>query len=95
MESRSAGLVMAAGGIAVANDALFAPLAGGQPPWKSLNWRLVPATALLALALAGLEKLTPTFAVGLAGLTVAAVLIVPYGNAKPPLDNVLTVLGYR
>ncbi|GAA0287286.1 hypothetical protein GCM10009527_098260 [Actinomadura nitritigenes] len=94
MESRAAGLVIAAGGIAVANDALFAPLAGGEPPWKTLNWRLFPATAILALALAGLEKLAPSFAVGLAGLTVAAVIIVPYGNAKPPLDNVLKVMGY-
>lgn len=93
--NRSTGLVVAAGGIAVANEALFAPLAGHGTPWKDLNWRLIPATAILALALSGLEKITPGFAVGLAGLTVAAVLIVPYGSAKPPIENVLNVLGYK
>lgn len=94
-DARSTGLVMAAGGIAIANEALFAPLAGSGTPWSNLNWRLFPATAILALALAGLEKLTPSFAVGLAGLTVVAVIIVPYGNAKPPIDNVLKVMGYE
>jgi hypothetical protein len=91
---RSTGLILAAGGIAIANEALFAPLAGQGTPWKNLNWRLIPATALLAVALGGLEQITPGFAVGLAGLTVAAVLIVPYGTAKPPIENVLKVLGY-
>lgn len=93
--NRSTGLVVAAGGIAVANEALFAPLAGHGTPWKNLNWRLVPATAFLALALGGLETVAPKFAVGLAGLTVAAVLIVPYGNATPPIQNVLKVMGYK
>lgn len=92
--SRSTGLVVAAGGVAIANEALFAPLSTGNAPWKDLNWRLIPATAFLALALAGLETLAPTFAVGLAGLTLAAVFIVPYGHAPTPLDNVLKIMGY-
>jgi hypothetical protein len=92
---KATGLVLAAGGIAVANEALFAPLAGHGTPWKNLNWRLLPATVILALALSGLEKLTPQFAVGLAGLTLVATLSVPYGNARPPIDNVLKVLGYK
>ena len=95
MAGRATGLVLAAGGIAVANEALFAPLAGHGTPWKNLNWRLIPATAILALALSGLEQVTPGFARGLAGLTVFATLIVPYGNAKPPIENVLKVLGYE
>ena len=91
---RSTGLVLAAGGVAIANEALFAPLSGRGTPFKDLNWRLVPATALLALALGGLEQLAPKFAVGLAGLTLLAVLIVPYGKAPTPLDNVLKTMGY-
>ena len=86
---------MAAGGIAAANEALFAPLAGRGTPWSNFNWRIVPATAILALTLAGLEKVTPGFAAGLGGLAIVAVLIVPYGNARPPVDNVLKVLGYK
>lgn len=94
MATRSTGLVLAAGGIAIANEALFAPLRSGKAPWKDLNWRLIPATAFLALALAGLEQLAPKFAVGLAGLTLAAVFLTPYGNAGSPLDNVLKIMGY-
>lgn len=92
--TRSTGLVIAAGGVAVANEALFAPLSGHGTPWKNLNWRLVPATAILALALGGLEQIAPGFAVGLAGLTLAAVFIVPYGTASSPIENVLKVMGY-
>lgn len=95
---RSTGLVLAAGGVAAANELLFAPLssaaAGGKNTGVTFNWRLVPATALLALALGGLEKLAPTFAVGLAGLTLAAVFLVPYGHADSPLDNILKTMGY-
>ncbi|MDB5910549.1 MAG: hypothetical protein JWP34_4663 [Massilia sp.] len=90
----STGLVLAAGGVAIANEALFAPIAGHGTPWSNLNWRLFPATALLALALGGLGQIAPGFAKGLAGLTLAAVFLVPYGNAPTPLDNVLKVMGY-
>lgn len=92
--TRSTGLVLAAGGVAVANEALFAPLSGHGTPWKDLNWRLIPATALLALTLGALEQIAPGFAVGLAGLTLAATFIVPYGTATSPLENVLKVMGY-
>lgn len=91
---RSTGLVLAAGGVALANEALFAPLATHTAPWKDLNWRLVPATAVLALALGGLGQIAPGFAHGLAGLTLAAVFLIPYGHAPSPLDNILHVLGY-
>lgn len=89
--ARSTGIVLAVGGITVANELLFAPLAGQK---VQFNWRIVPATAGLALALAGLEKVSPTFAVGLAGLSLLAVLVVPFGNAPTPLDNALKVMGY-
>lgn len=87
----STGIVLAVGGITAANELLFAPLAGQK---VSFNWRIIPATAGLALALAGLEKLAPGFATGLAWLSLAAVLIVPFGNAPTPLDNALKVMGY-
>jgi hypothetical protein len=88
----STGIVLAVGGITAANELLFAPLAGAK---VSFNWRIIPATAGLALALAGLERLAPGFATGLAYLSLAAVLIVPFGNAPTPLDNALKVLGYK
>lgn len=90
--ARAASIALVAGGITAANEVLFAPLAGSAP--ESFNWRIIPATAGLALALAGLEKIAPGFAVGLAWLGLASVLMVPFGNAPTPLDNITKALGY-
>lgn len=82
-----------AGSITAANEAIFATQKGKSPDWaQSFNWRIIPATAGLALALTGLEKLTPQFAVGLAWLTLATVLIVPFGNAPTPLENFTSLI---
>jgi hypothetical protein len=78
------------GGITLANEAFFAP---GHGVGK-INWRVIPATAGLALALAGLERLAPKFAVGLAWLALGTVLIVPFGHAPTPLQNATRTLGY-
>lgn len=87
----STGPVLAAGAITFVNEGLLAPLAGGgAAKW---NWRVIPATAGLALALAGLEKLAPGFAVGLGWLALAAVLIVPVGGAPTPLATASKALG--
>lgn len=99
---RSTGLVLAAGGIALANEALFAPVKPSvSDPSKvdsnaffdRFNWRILPATAVLAFTLGGLEKLAPDFAIGLAALTLMAVLITPTGNAATPIDNLTKTLG--
>lgn len=90
------GIVLAAGGIAAANEAIFAPISEG----KGLNaittdtnlWRIVPATAILALVLGGLEKVSEPLGKGLAGLVLLAVLIVPVGNAPTPLANAAKVV---
>jgi hypothetical protein len=103
--ARSTGIVIATGAITLANDAIFAPaLTGGKKGGVSaglistgagaVNWRIIPATAGLALALAGLERIAPAFAVGLAWLSLATVLIVPFGNAPTPLENATRLLGY-
>lgn len=85
------GLALAAGGITAANEVLFAPLAGGK---ADFNWRIVPATLLLALALDGLGQVAPGFATGLAALTLVTVLLVPVGSAPTPIENAAKVLGY-
>ena len=88
--ARSTGPVLAIGAITAANEVLFAPLAGGK---VAFNWRILPATAGLALALAGLERIAPDFAVGLAWLGLVTVLVVPIGNAPTPLANANKILG--
>ena len=91
--AESTGIVVAVGAITLANEALFAPAAGAGK--IAVNWRIIPATAGLALALAGLEKLAPKFAVGLAWLALATVLFVPFGNAPTPIENAIRVLGIQ
>jgi hypothetical protein len=87
---KAAGFVLAAGGITLANEALFVPNAG----LNKINWRLVPATAILATALTGLDKLAPGFGSGLAMLVLLSVLVIPFGNAPSPLENMSNALGY-
>ena len=87
----STGIVLAVGGITAANELVFAPATGGK---ASFNWRLIPAVGGLALALAALERLSRPFAVGLAWLSLVAVLTVPFGHAPTPLQNALKILGY-
>jgi|SRR5689334_5051486 hypothetical protein len=92
----AAGLVLAAGGIAAANEVIFSPLEAGKGvSVQSFNWRIIPAAAILALTLTGLEKVSEPLGVGLAGLTLLAVLIVPVGNAPTPIDNLSKLVGQR
>lgn len=96
----AAGLVLAAGGIAAANEAIFAPIAAHKDFATSLKtdtnlWRLVPATAILALVLTGLENISEPLGKGLAGLALLAVLIVPVGNAPTPLENAAAFIGVK
>ena len=90
----STGPVLIAFSITAANELIFVPASQGPAALKQFNWRLIPAAAGLALALAGLEKIAPEFAVGLAWLLVATVLIVPVGGAPTPLETASKYLGY-
>lgn len=85
------GIVLAVGGVTLANEVLFAPLLGES---VAVNWKIVPATLGLALALGGLERIAPDFAVGLAWLALITAIAVPLGNAPTPLDNINKVFGY-
>lgn len=89
--SAAAGFAIAAGAITLTNEVVFAPVLGEK---VAINWRLIPATAGLALGLAGLEKLAPQFAVGLAVLTLIGALTISIGNAPTPLQNATKALGY-
>ena len=93
--ARSTGVILAAGAITLANEAVFAPLASGGKITSHFNWRIVPATAGAALALAGLEHLSEQFAVGIAYIALVTVLFAKLGNAQPPLVNAANMLGYN
>lgn len=85
--AESTSWVLAAGGIVAVNEAVFVPAETGKAPDFSSVWRLLPATALLAVGLAFLEKAVPEFAAGIGKLLVLGVLVFPVGNAPTPLQN--------
>lgn len=89
----STGFILAAGGLEIANEALFAPIVNKTSPWTDLNWRIVPATVVLAVVVGGIEKLSPGFGKGLGMLVFLGVLIIPVGNAPTPLENITKVVG--
>lgn len=93
--AESTGYILAAAGVAAANEAIFAPAATGQPLWVNFNWRIVPATAVAALTLAALEQISPVLGKGLAMLALFTVLVLPVGNAPSPVDNVAKFLGKK
>jgi hypothetical protein len=77
------------------NEALFIPTETGKAPDYGSIWRLVPVTVLLALGLAGLEKATPEFAVGLSKLLLVGVLFFPVGNAQSPIVTAAKLVGAK
>jgi len=93
--AESTGYILAAAGIAAANEAIFAPAAAGQSLFVNFNWRIVPATAVAALTLAGLEQLSVPLGKGLAMLALLTVLMLPVGNAPSPIENASKMLGLK
>lgn len=88
----STAYVVAAGGIVVANDALFGK---GGVDLSNVNWRVVPATAIMALMLGGIGTVAPEFAAGLGALVLLSVLLIPVGHAPTPLENLATFVGRK
>ena len=93
--AKSTGIILAAGAITLANEAVFAPLASGGSITSNFNWRIIPATAAAALVLAGVEHLSEQFATGVAWIALVTVLFAKLGNAEPPLVNAANMLGYK
>lgn len=93
--ARSTGPVLLAGALAAGNEVLLGPLAAHKAPDTGAVWRLVPVTAGLALALAGLERAAPGFTVGLAWLLVAGVVLFPPAGGPSILANANVILGYQ
>jgi hypothetical protein len=91
--AKSTGYVLAAGGIVLANEAVFIPLETHTAPLQNINWRVIPATAILALVLAGIETLNPGFGAGLGMLVLLSALVIPYGHAGSPLENMARAFG--
>jgi hypothetical protein len=92
MASGAVGMILAAGAITAANEAVFAPVADSVK--ASFNWRIVPATVIAALLIDGLDRLSPAFAIGLAATALITVLFTQTGKAPAPAENLDKILGY-
>lgn len=92
----AAGIIIAAGTLTLANEAISAPLdANGVPTSAPINWRVIPATAVAALLFYGIEQLNHTLGVGLASMALITTLITPMGNTGiSPVANIATFMGY-
>ena len=80
----SPGIILAGGGIVVANDWYLT---------NKVNWRVVMATGLLALFMDGAERVSAPLAIGLAGIMVTTVLITPTSGAASPLQTVSAIVS--
>ena len=84
---------MTAGAITAANEIVFAPIASpGKAP--EFNYRIIPATVILAMALGGLENIAPKLALMLGWGMVLTVTLAPVGKAPAPIENINKVLGF-
>jgi len=88
-----AGLVLAAGAITAVNEAFFAPAAGDKG--VSFNWRVLPATAIAALGVAGIDHLSPKFGTSLGIMALITVMFAKLGSADSPITNLSKALGYQ
>jgi hypothetical protein len=89
----AAGIALAVGGITAANELFFAPVTGNGA-LKDFNWRIIPATAIFALMLDGLSKLSPRLATGIGVTALVTVLFTKAGNAPAPAENLDKLLGF-
>lgn len=87
----AADVILLTGAITVANESLFAPLAGNH---VAFNWRVIPATGIAALMVEGLSKLNPQIALGVAISALITALFVPLGKGGSPVQNASKALGY-
>lgn len=88
----AAGIAIAVGGVTAANELFFAPVTG-QGALTDFNWRILPATAVFAILLSGLEKVNPTIANGIGYTALITALIVPLGKGNSPIVNLNNFLG--
>jgi hypothetical protein len=92
----AAGIIITAGAITMANEALSVPYTPGNTNvLKGINWRVIPATAIAAFMFSGLESVNPQAAKGLAALALVTTLLVGMGNAPAPAANIAKALGYN
>lgn len=95
--ARSTGIILVVGGITMANELVFAPIAEHKSIALDMAsaWRIPVATLVAAAALGGLEQLSPPLAVGIAYISLITVLFARLGKAPAPVENIATIIGKK
>jgi ABC-type Fe3+-siderophore transport system permease subunit len=94
--AESTGLALSVGGVTLANLMVLNPMAQGKGIDVSQGWRVIPATAIFALMLAGIEQLpgpsSKIFAKGLAGIALITVVFTsPVKGTNSPVKNLASI----
>lgn len=88
----AAGIALVIGSLTAANQLVFEPVITKSTP--EFNWRLIPASIILAGALGGLEKVAPRFAVGIASVMLVTSMFTRIGDRPSPAENLLKAGGW-
>jgi hypothetical protein len=91
----AAGIIVVVGSLALVNEALSAPYQqGATDVLAHINWRLIPATAITAVAFAGIEHINAGFARALAYLALLTSLFVQTGSSPSVIQRLADAMGY-
>lgn len=83
--AQSTGIILAAGGISFGNKWLL--------EHKSPDMKILLATGVAALMLAGAEHVNKELAVGIAWIALVTTILAPVGSTNSPAVNLLKVTG--
>ncbi len=84
--AQSTGIVLAIGGITIFNEVVL----NNQP----FTWKVPIATGIAALVFTGLEKVSPSLAVGIAWVALAAVTLTRVNpNVPSPAESLANVVN--
>jgi hypothetical protein len=90
--SAASDVILIAGTVTLANEALFSPAAGGK---VAVNWRVIPATGIAAVIVDVIARLSPQLGLGIAVTALITTLFAPLGTAGSPVSNLAHAMGYQ
>jgi hypothetical protein len=91
----AAGIILATGAVTLLNEGLSAPFEQGNTNvLGSINWRVIPATAIAAVIFAGIEQVNGPLGRGLAWVAFTTMLVAPVGAGPSPLVHLADIMGY-
>jgi hypothetical protein len=84
--AKSTGPILAVGAISYVNEWVFN---------HQENFKILLATGIAALGLAGLERVSAPLAVGIAYIALITITFTQAGNKPSPAENLLSASGFK